>query len=246
MSTRDFPDMKNLKIGVFAYNWPHLKTQSGILNLCASNFKPSVVIGADPVELKFYKSKIRVAPRDLYINDTRNLCDLLEIDYKVMIHNSEECASLIRNLNLDVGIVLGARILKKEIIDSFNMGIINMHPGLLPENRGLDNLKWAIIKNIKQGVTSHLINSKIDMGKMILREEIKVYSDDSLVDIHLRLQSKEQEMMIKSLKILENIDNVELLENLDSGKNYHRSVPPELEKDLNKALAKYLDIFGEK
>ena len=198
--------MKNLKIGVFPNNWPHLKTQSCILNLCASNFKPSVVIGADPVELKFYKSKIRVAPRDLYINDTRNLCDLLEIDYKVMIHNSEECASLVRNLNLDVGIVLGARILKKEIIDSFNMGIINMHPGLLPENRGLDNLKWAIIKNIKQGVTSHLINSKIDMGKMILREEIKVYSDDSLVDIHLRLQSKEQEMMIKSLKILENID----------------------------------------
>ncbi len=238
--------MTKLRIGVFAYNWPHLKTQSGILNLCAAGFKPSIVIGADPVDLKFYKSKIRVSPKDLYINDTRKLCDLFKIDYKVIIHNSVECASLIRDLNLDIGIVLGARILKEDIIESFKIGVINMHPGLLPENRGLDNLKWAIIKNIKQGVTSHLINSKIDMGKIICRDEIKVYLDDSLVDIHLRLQSKEQEMMIKSLKILENIDNVELLENLSSGKNYHRSVPPELEKDLDKTFASYLDQFGEK
>tara|TARA_Y100000592_G_scaffold45587_3_gene72395 strand:- start:38681 stop:39397 length:717 start_codon:yes stop_codon:yes gene_type:complete len=237
--------MKKLRIGVFAYNWPHLKTQTGILNLCASGFKPDVVIGADPVDLKFYKSKIRVAPKGLYINDTRKICDLFEIKYKVMVHNSVDCADLIKDLNLDVGVILGARILKKEIIDSFNVGIINMHPGLLPENRGLDNLKWAVIKNIKQGVTSHLINSKIDMGKMILKEEIKVYSDDTLVDIHLRLQSKEQELMIKSLKKLEDTDILPSLKTLDSGKNYHRSVPPELEKDLHKNLDKYLDRFGE-
>lgn len=247
MSRRDEKYMrKNLKIGVFAYNWPHFKTQSGLFNLCAAGFKPSIVIGADPVKLKFYKSKIRVAPRDLYINDTSRICQLLNIDYRVMIHNSKECSDLISKMNLDVGVILGSRILKNELIQSFNIGVINMHPGILPENRGLDNLKWAIVKKIPQGVTSHLIDSKIDMGKMIDRQNIKIYSDDTLVDMHIRLQNKEQEMMIKSLKILEKPGSLKNLENLENGENYHRSLPPEIEKDLDVYLSEYISKFSEK
>lgn len=237
--------MKKLKIGVFAYNWPHLKTQSGLLNLCVKGFKPSVVFGADPVQLKFYKSKIRVSPKDFYLHNTKDLCRFLDLDYRVVVHNSLECEDAIRQMGLDVGIILGSRILKENIINAFNLGIINMHPGMLPQNRGLDNLKWAIIKNIKQGVTSHLIDSSIDKGRLIKKEQIKVYHDDSLVDIHLRLQNKEQEIMIDSLSILSNIDNVEDLEILGSGKNYHRSVPPEIEKDLMDHFKKYLEKNGE-
>ena len=237
--------MKKLKIGVFAYNWPHYKTQAGLINLSAAGFTPDLVLAADPVELKFYKSKIRVAPKDLYVNDTSKLCSLLSVPCEVVVHNSEKCVNLIKEKNLDIGVILGARILKKNIIESFNIGVINMHPGILPENRGLDNLKWAIIKDLDQGVTSHLIDSKIDKGRLIDRKKIKVYKDDTLVDIHLRIQSLEQKMMIESIERLFKERNLEAFEILGEGETYHRSVPPEIEKDLMNLFEAYVKKRGE-
>jgi len=237
--------LSNLKIGVFAYNWPHYKSQSGIFNLCFSGFKPEIAFCADPVELKFYRSKKRIGPKDLYVHNTRDLCDYFKIKNIVIKHNSTDCENIIRDMNLDVGVILGARILKEHIINAFNIGIINMHPGILPENRGLDNLKWAIIKGLKQGVTTHLVDANIDRGRMIDRQEISVYKDDTLVDIHMRLQSKEQEMLIDALKHLDVSRSVEDLPLLSHGKNYHRSVPPEIEKDLMKHFSLYLKNLGE-
>ena len=236
---------EDIKVGVFVYNWPHFKTQSGLFNLCLSGFKPIVALSADPVELKFYRSKIRIGPKDLYLHDTREICEFFDIRYEVTKHNSRQCEDIIKSLSLDVGIVLGARIIKQNIIDAFNIGIINMHPGILPQNRGLDNLKWAILKGIKQGVTSHLIDSKIDRGRLIDCQEIAIYKDDTLVDLFLRIQAKEQKMMIEAIERLKNISSIEDLAPLGDGKNYHRAVPPEKEILLTEEFKKYLERFGE-
>ena len=66
-----------------------------------------------------------------------------------------------------------------------------------------------------------------------------------MLDIHLRLQSKEQTMMIDALKKIQKKDFVKGLSFLSSGKNYHRSVPPEIEKDLMVHFKKYLESLGE-
>ena len=50
----------------------------------------------------------------------------------------------------DLGIIAGSRIIKKKVINEFKIGILNMHPGLLPLNRGLDTHKWAVFKNWPQ------------------------------------------------------------------------------------------------
>jgi len=222
--------MKKIKIGVFGYNFKHWKTQAGIQNLCIAGYKPEVVIAADPVELKFYKSKIRITPKDLFLWHPKELSKFYNIDYKVEIHNSQKTFDIIKEKNLDIGIILGARILKPIAFSAFNIGVINMHPGILPENRGLDNLKWGIIKNFKQGVTTHIIDKKIDMGHKILQEPIKIYNDDTLLDIHLRIQNLEQKLMIESIEYIEK-NGTKDLKVLEKG-NYFKSVPPDLEKDL--------------
>lgn len=99
-----------------------------------------------------------------------------------------------------------------------------MHPGILPDNRGLDNLKWAIIKDLDQGVTTHLIDSKIDRGRLINRQKIKIYKDDTLIDIHMRLQALEQKMMIDSIELLHEENSLQSLELLGEGDSYHSSV----------------------
>jgi methionyl-tRNA formyltransferase len=224
-----------LKIGVFAYNFEHKKTQEGLINLFLNGYKPECIFAANPVELKFYQSKIRITPKGLRFEHPRKIADKLGISYHVAKHNSEQCVELIKKHDLELGIVLGARILKQPVIQAFKIGIMNMHPGLIPENRGLDNLKWAILKNIRQGVTCHLIDECIDKGRIIIKEAIEVYPDDTLLDIHLRLQSKEQELMLKSLEILS--DGDAKLETVPDGETL-KAVPPDLEREL-------LTIFEE-
>ena len=67
----------------------------------------------------------------------------------------------------------------------------------------MNNIRWAIIKNLRQGVTAHLIDEEIDKGRMIIQEKINVFEDDTLIDLFLRIASKELDLMIESLKILE-------------------------------------------
>ena len=226
-----------MKIGVFAYNFPHWKTQEGIHNLMLSGNKPDIIFAADPVKLDFYKSKIRITPKDLYLTHPKKIAEQYGIDYKVVIHNSQETNQLVKKYNLDLGIILGARILKPISFENFRIGVINMHPGLLPDNRGLDNIKWAILNDIPQGVTTHLIDSKIDRGTFIQREKIKIYKDDSLLDIHLRIQNLEQKMMVNAIDFLkyEN-NNPDIL--LGEG-TYYKSVPAETEKSLRTKFREY-------
>ena len=56
-------------------------------------------------------------------------------------------------------------------IKGLSKGIINFHPGLIPEARGLDTPQWCIYDGIPLGVTSHFIDSKVDAGRIIERVE---------------------------------------------------------------------------
>lgn len=225
-----------MKIGIFAYNFEHKKTQEGLLNLFLHGYEIDCILAADPVKLEFYQSKIRISPKGLKYTHPKEMAERLEIPYYVVRHNSEECRKIIKEHGLDLGIILGARILKQDIIDSFKIGVLNMHPGLLPQIRGLDTIKWAVLTNFKQGASCHLISKDVDKGWLILKEKVDVYEDDTLVDIFLRVQNKEQELMLKSLKILESGERN--FEPVGEG-NYFQAVPPKEEALLMEKFNEY-------
>jgi len=227
-----------MKIGVFAYNFEHWKVQNGIHNLVLGGYTPSVIFAANRVELKFYKSKVRITPKDLFLHHPKFIADHYNIDYHVVEHNSEKTSAMIKDYNLDLGVILGARILKPHVIDSFNLGVLNTHPGILPDNRGLDNQKWAILEDIPQGVTAHLIDGKIDKGRLVDQERINIYKDDTLLDIFIRVQNLEQKLMMSSLDKLKNIDSVNDLEVLGSG-TYRKPPTEDVEKYLFEKFETY-------
>ena len=239
-----------MNIGVFAYNFPHWKTQEGIHNLVLSGYKPKIIMAADPVELNLPKSKIRTTPKDLYLTHPKKIARRYQIDYEVVIHNSQETSDLVREYDLDVGVILGARILKPIAFQNFSIGVLNMHPGILPENRGLNTLKWAIVDDIPQGVTTHLIDSKIDRGLLIQKQEIDIYKDDTLLDLNLRIQHLEQKLMVSSLAPLRKLhkwggmSHIKFQE-LGKGK-YHSSISKEVEVDLHSKFEDYKNKYAQK
>ena len=66
------------------------------------------------------------------------------------------------------------RILSKQFIKKFHGKILNIHPSLLPKYKGLNTHERAINNNEKfSGCTVHLVNAKLDSGKIILQKKSK-------------------------------------------------------------------------
>ena len=182
---------------VFGYNFPHWKTQNGLINLWLNGYKPFIIL-QDKKELNFKQSNYRITPKDEYLIDPKILCNKLGFKYIVCDHD-------VWNGEDELGVILGARILKRETIERFSKGILNLHPGILPGNRGLDNLKHSLLKNLPIGVTAHFIDHRIDMGRILRTKEIKIYADDTIRDLYIRQRNLEQELMIEVLRDLDNI-----------------------------------------
>ncbi len=72
------------------------------------------------------------------------------------------------------------KILSSGFIRNFNNPILNIHPSLLPKYKGL-NTHRKVIKNRDKysGATVHLVNSKLDSGKIILQKKIKISKIDT-------------------------------------------------------------------
>ena len=67
------------------------------------------------------------------------------------------------------------KILSKDFIRNFKGKILNIHPSLLPKYKGLNTHHRAIQNKEKySGCTVHLVNSKLDSGKIILQKKVKL------------------------------------------------------------------------
>ena len=66
------------------------------------------------------------------------------------------------------------KILSKKFIKNFKGKILNIHPSLLPKYKGLNTHNRVLINKEKfSGCTVHLVNSKLDSGKIILQKRLE-------------------------------------------------------------------------
>lgn len=229
-------DNIKVKIAVFCYNFLHKKSQDFLVRLFLEGIKIECVFAADPVELNIPPTSIRTKIRHIGLLHPKNIAERLGVEYLVAPHNSAEVIASIKDRELDLGIIAGARILKNPVIKSFSIGIINFHPGLIPEARGLDAMLWSIYKDLPLGVTAHLIDENIDAGNILLKEKISIYPDDTLLDFSERLYDKQIDMIKPAIKAALLGDSVPV----DLTTPYHRKMPVELEKTIPNKLPDYL------
>ena len=72
------------------------------------------------------------------------------------------------------------KILSKKFILKFEGKILNIHPSLLPNYKGLNTHRRVIENNEKfTGCTVHLVNTRLDSGKIILQKKIKILRKDN-------------------------------------------------------------------
>ena len=80
----------------------------------------------------------------------------------------------LEGLELDLIVFGGTRIIRGEILDYPSDGVINAHPGLLPECRGSASPAWSVYHDIRVGSTCHFCDNGIDTGEMLIKREVAV------------------------------------------------------------------------
>ena len=106
----------------------------------------------------------------------------------IPIYNLKNLSSV--KSNLDIGFSCRfSEIFSFKIIKKFSQGIINFHGGLLPECAGLfSSCHSILLKHKKGGGTLHYVDSGVDTGNIIKRNEFKINSKDTSISVFKKTQ----------------------------------------------------------
>lgn len=78
-------------------------------------------------------------------------------------------------------------ILRKDVIEIPPKGVVNIHMGLLPEYRGVNGVRWALLNGESQtGVTMHFVDEGIDTGDMIARAAFPIEENDDVRSLMIK------------------------------------------------------------
>ena len=182
------------KFAVFTYDFPHRKSSEGLLRLALAGVPPKIVFSAPRVELHARTPKYPNFISGGAPFHPKEIATALGLNYLERPHS--ECIPVARQQNIEIALVLGARILPQNLIDAFPGGVYNIHPGVLPSNRGLDTVKHAILQGMPLGVTLHRIGAKIDSGELIRLLYLRsVEPQDTIATLNFKVQSLELELI---------------------------------------------------
>ncbi len=129
----------------------------------------------------------------------------LKIYQPVKIKKNEAFMEEIRNLNPDVICVVAyGKLLPKTILDIPKYGCINVHASLLPKYRGAAPIQWAVLNGDKTtGVTTMYMDTGMDTGDVILKEEIQIEEDETTGQLWDKLAKMGGELLVKTLQQIE-------------------------------------------
>ena len=123
-------------------------------------------------------------------------------NYKNRIIAEKKIISEINNKKIKLICLAGfMKILSRDFITSFKGKILNIHPSLLPKYKGLNTHKRAISNNEKySGCTVHVVNSRLDSGKIILQKKVKISKSDTAKSLAKKILIQEHKLYPKAIR----------------------------------------------
>ena len=126
----------------------------------------------------------------------KNKIKSLFINYKNKNNAESKILINLKSHNINFICLAGfMKILSKKIINIYKNRILNIHPSLLPKYKGLNTHK-RVIKNKEKftGCTVHLVDSKLDSGKIILQKKVRVLKSDNIKTLEKKILKIEHKL----------------------------------------------------
>jgi phosphoribosylglycinamide formyltransferase 1 len=106
--------------------------------------------------------------------------------------------------NLDLICCAGfMRIMTSALIAPWSGRMINIHPSLLPDYKGLNTHARAIADGRNEaGCTVHFVTEELDGGPIIAQERVPILVGDTEETLSARVLAEEHPLYVKALKIV--------------------------------------------
>ena len=110
----------------------------------------------------------------------------------------------LQKLEPDLFVVMAFRILSDSILSIPILGAINIHTSLLPKYRGAAPIQHSLINGDKKtGLTTFMIESKVDAGGIILQKEIQINKEDTFGSLSVKMANESGELTLESINKIE-------------------------------------------
>ena len=135
------------------------------------------------------------------------------------------------------------QILTQEVLDSFPMGVWNIHAGLLPAYRGASPIQSCILNGeTKTGVSVMKTELGLDCGDILMEEETPIEATETYGELSNRLSVLGAELIVKALHKLKS-GAYTLTPQGDEGVNIVRKIGKEHAKiDFSKTATEIVDL----
>ncbi len=120
--------------------------------------------------------------------------------------NCKEAFDFSSNLNPDLILVSGTRIIKEKMLSvQSNIGILNLHTGLSPYVKGGPNCtNWCIATQQFHliGNTIMWIDAGIDSGNILTTEFTELNGNEDFSQVHIKVMNHAHELYLKAIQYL--------------------------------------------
>jgi methionyl-tRNA formyltransferase len=142
----------------------------------------------------------------------------------VLFQNSLDHSATLKRLGklgLDVGLHKTGVIYRDATIDTFRLGILNPHIGILPGYRGRHVMEWSLLQGDPVGITVFFVDSGIDTGnRIVLSEEVDISHCKSIEEAKQYLFDLDAVFFRRALQLLRSRE-FHYQGNVGSGRRYY-------------------------
>jgi len=154
-------------------------------------------------------------------------------------HNGPACATLLRSLDLALLLNGGTpRKLQTDILQTARLGVLNVHPGLLPKYRGSSCVEWAILNDDPVGNSAHFMVEGYDEGPVVATEACDVTPGEDYVAVRVKVYRAWAPLMARTVcTLLDENRGIADFPPQGQGELYRPISPEQLQQVLQKLAA---------
>ena len=147
-----------------------------------------------PIKVSFVVSSNNKAKGILFTKRKKIKCYTFNFKEKKKIE--DRLIKLLKKEKIKLILLAGfMKILSKRFVKKFKYPILNIHPSLLPKYKGL-NTHQRVIRNKEKfsGCTVHVVNEKLDSGKIVMQKRVKVLKGDNSLSLKAKILREEHKL----------------------------------------------------
>jgi len=164
--------------------------------------------------------------------------------FRVKNLNGPRAAEILKKENVDLGIVLGTRILKRSTFAVPRLGSINLHKGSVPDYRGLPPGFWELYDGKDSaGITVHFVDDGLDTGDVIGMQRVDIADTDNELSLRTKLDRDGARLLARCVENLRDGTAVRVPQPADTRKPRTNPTRRDRQAMRKRAPARLVDAY---